>query len=225
VCALRFFFNVTLGRKEMLAQIPHAKRERKLPVVLSVSEVRRFLKAVPNLKHRTVLMTMYGTGLRVIEALRLRVEDIDSERMVLRIRQGKGRKDRYVPLSPTLLAALRFYWKERRPKTWLFPGINEDRPLEKTVIQKAARSARLRAHLKKPTRTHTMRHCFATHLLEAGMDLRSIQLAMGHASMRSTARYLHVATRLDERPVRPFVDLLGAMVKSGSRRSGTPVQA
>jgi len=217
VCALRFFFNVTLGRKEMVEQIPHARVGTKLPIVLSVSEVRRFLKAVPNLKHRTVLMTMYGAGLRVAEALHLRIEDVDSERMVLRIREGKGRKDRYVPLSPTLLAALRFYWRERRPKHWLFPGISEDRPLERTVIQKAARSARERAHLNKPTCTHTMRHCFATHLLEAGMDLRTIQFVMGHASMRSTSRYLHVATRLDERPGRPFVDLLGAVVAKNPR--------
>lgn len=217
VCALRFFFNITLGRKDMIEQIPHARVGSKLPVVLSVSEVRRFLKAVPNLKHRTVLMTMYGAGLRVMEALRLRLEDVDSERMVLRIRQGKGRKDRYVPLTPTLLAALRFYWKEYQPQQFLFPGVREDRPLEKTVIQKAARWARQRAQLSKPTHTHTMRHCFATHLLEAGMDLRTIQFAMGHASIRSTSRYLHVATRLDERPSRPFVDLLATVVAKNTR--------
>ena len=224
VCALRFFYGKTLGRKEMIEQIPHARVGRRLPVVLSVSEVRRFLRAVPNLKHRTVLMTMYGTGLRVVEALRLRLEDVDSERMVLRIRQGKGRKDRYVPLTPTLLWALRRYWKEYRPQEWLFPGAREDHHLEKSVIQKAARWARQRAQITKPTRTHTMRHCFATHLLEAGMDLRSIQFAMGHASIRSTSRYLHVATRLDERPVRPFVDLLDAVVKPG-RRNGEPIKA
>jgi site-specific recombinase XerD len=163
-------------------------------------------------------MTMYGAGLRVAEALRLRLEDVDSERMVLRIREGKGRKDRYVPLSPTLLEALRIYWKQCQPKPWLFPGINQDRPLEKTVIQKAARWARERAQLNKPTCTHTMRHCFATHLLEAGMDLRTIQFVMGHASMRSTSRYLHIATRLEERPSRPFVDLLGEVVAKSTRR-------
>lgn len=165
VCALRFFYNVTLGRKEVIEQIPHARVGTKLPVVLSVSEVRRFLKAVPNLKHRTVLMTMYGAGLRVAEALHLRLEDVDSERMVLRIRQGKGRKDRYVPLSPTLLKALRIYWKECQPQQWLFPGISQDRPLERDRHpESSALGARARSAEEANLHAHDatlFRHPFA----------------------------------------------------------------
>jgi integrase/recombinase XerD len=194
VCALRFLYQVTLDRKEVIEHIPYPKTERKLPVVLSPRELGPFFEAVGNLKHRTVLKTMYATGLRISEALNLKLTDVDGSRMVLRVRQGKGRKDRYVPLPPTLLSLLRDYWKVDRPKEWLFPGPSQDQPLSSTTIRKACSQARLKARLSKPVKTHSMRHAFATHSLEAGMDLRTIQLILGHASLRSTAIYLHVAT-------------------------------
>jgi site-specific recombinase XerD len=195
VCALRFLYRVSLGRPELVEHIPFPKQERKLPVILSVEELSTFFRAVRNLKHRTFLKTLYATGLRLSEALHLRVEDVDSQRMTIRVRQGKGRRDRYVDLSPALLTTLRTYWEVWRPKTWLFAGQSPDRPLHPTAIQKAVALARLRAGLTKPIRPHTMRHCFATHLLEAGTDLRTIQVLLGHASLNTSAIYLHVAAR------------------------------
>ncbi len=224
VCALRFLYNVTLDREEFVNHIPYARPERKLPVVLSLSEIGRFFKAISNLKHRTVLMAMYGAGLRISEALQLQLTDIDSERMVLRIRQGKGRKDRYAPLSQTLLFALRTYWKVNRPEKWLFPGAKPDHPLHPTAIQKACKWARQEARLSKSVTTHTMRHCFATHHLEAGTDLRTIQHALGHRSLNTTAFYLHVATETRDRSPRGPVDLLAAAVASpvtGDRQAGS----
>jgi len=194
VCALRFFYKVTLGRAELIEHIPYPKQEKKLPVVLGREEVARFFDAIANQKHRTILMTMYAAGLRLSEALGLRIRDIDSDRMLVRVQQGKGRKDRYVPLPSTLLDHLRDYWQSYRPKTWLFPGRRPDRPLSLSSVQRASARARRQARLVKPVTTHTMRHCFATHLLEAGTDLRTIQLLLGHHSLNTTAVYLHVAT-------------------------------
>jgi site-specific recombinase XerD len=162
-------------------------------------------------------MTMYGTGLRLGEALRLRVTDIDSQRMVVRIDQGKGRKDRYVELAPTLLWPLRKYWKVYRPKSWLFPSDKRDHPTHQTAVQKGCKEARLRAGLSKPVTTHTMPHCFGTHLLEAGMDLRTIQLRMGHSSLHTTALYLHVAAGAD-RTTTKVVDLLGRVQGKNRKR-------
>ena len=193
-CALRFFYRVSLGREGMVDQIPFPKTERRLPVVLSAAELGRFFQSVSCLKHRTVLMTMYGAGLRISEALNLRLEDIDSERGVVRVRRGKGRKDRYAPLSPALLEVLRGYWKAYRPSGYLFPGAREDRPLDPSAVQRSCVRARLEAGLAKPVTTHTMRHCFATHSLEAGTDLRTIQHILGHGSLNTTAIYLHVAS-------------------------------
>jgi site-specific recombinase XerD len=193
VSALRFLYGVTLDRKDVIPRIPYPKHETKLPIVLSVDEVGRLLGAVQNLKHRTILMTLYGAGLRLSEALVLTVTDIDSARMVVRVQQGKGRKDRYVDLSETLLAALRAYWKAYRPPQWLFPGRSPDRPLDPTAVQHVCTRARRRAGLQKPVSPHTLRHCYATHLLEAGKDLRTIQLRLGHQALTTTARYLHVA--------------------------------
>ncbi len=215
VCALRFFYNVTLGRKEMIEHIPFSKKERKLPVVLSAGELGRLFQAVPNLKHRTVLMTMYGTGLRISEAVNLRVQDIDSERMVLRVCQGKGHKDRYAPLSRTLLEALRRYWAVYRPRYYLFPGSPPDRPLGVSGVQRSCKRYRESAGLTKPVTTHTMRHCFATHSLEAGTDLRTIQHILGHGSLSTTAVYLHVATQA-ERQAQGATDLLGSVLQSQS---------
>lgn len=195
VCALRFLYRVSLGHPELIEHIPFPKQERKLPVILSVEELGAFFRTVRNLKHRTFLKTLYATGLRLSEALNLRLEDIDSQRMTIRVRQGKGRKDRYVDLSPALLKVLREYWQVHRPKTWLFAGQRPDHPLHPTAIQKAVALARLRAGITKPIRPHTMRHCFATHLLEAGTDLRTIQVLLGHASLNTSAIYLHVAAR------------------------------
>jgi site-specific recombinase XerD len=192
VSALRFLYSVTLKREGAIAQIPHARREKKLPVVLSVKEVRGLLRAVQNLKHRTALMTIYGGGLRLSEGIGLEVSDIDSERMVLRVRQAKGHKDRFVPLSATLLERLREYWKQYRPRNVLFPVERCDRPLHPTSIQKALKLARIKSGLEKAATVHSLGHSFATLLLEAGTDLRTIQTILKHASLNTTSIYLHV---------------------------------
>lgn len=194
VCALRFLYRVTLHRPELIEHIPFPKQEKRLPVVLSKRELAVFFQAVPNRKHRTILMTMYAAGLRISEVLALRVSDVDSERMVIRVQQGKGKKDRYAVLSPTLLCRLREYWRISKPKFWLFPGRTAGRHLTPSSVQRMSCKACRRAGLTKPVTTHTMRHCFATHLLEAGTNLRTIQLLLGHANLGTTAVYLHVAT-------------------------------
>ena len=194
VCALRFFYQVTLGQEWVVEHIPYPRREKPLPVVLSVEEISTLFQSVASLKHRTVLMTMYACGLRVSEAVNLHVGDIDSARMLVHVRHGKGGKDRYVPLSGTLLDLLRQYWKTSRPRLWLFPGMRPTKPLSVSTIQKACREAARKAGLKKPVTTHTMRHCYATHLLESGVDLRTIQMVLGHRGLTSTSVYLHIAT-------------------------------
>ena len=195
VCALRFFYGVTLGHDAIPERIAYAREPRKLPVVLSADEVVRFLEAIPSLKSRTALTTVYAAGLRVSEVVLLKITDIDSQRMVIRVEQGKGGKDRYVMLSPQLLRILRSYWRFARPQRWLFPGRDEDRPLAPTVLHAACRSARSAAGLSKQVTVHTLRHSFATHLLENGADVRIIQVLLGHASLASTARYTQVATK------------------------------
>ena len=205
--ALRFLYGVTLKRKDMVEWIPYGRRETRLPVVLSQEELGKLFEAVENLKCRTVLMTQYGAGLRLGEALGLKVTDLDSQRMMIRVVQGKGRKDRYVELPPSLLEELRNYWKVYRPKSWLFPSSEGDHPIHKTAVQKACKAARLRAGLTKPATTHTMRHCYGTHQLEAGKDLRTIQLRMGHSSLHTTALYLHVAAGAENTTTKA-VDLL-----------------
>lgn len=189
VCALRFFYGVTLGQPTVPERIAYAREPQKLPVVLSAEEVVRLLEAVPSLKSRTALTTVYATGLRVSEVVRLQVGDIDSQRMVIRVEQGKGGKDRYVMLSPQLLKILRSYWRLTRPQLWLFPGRSQDHPLDPVVLHAACRSARAAAFLDKPVTVHTLRHTFATHLLENGVDVRVIQVLLGHASLATTARY------------------------------------
>jgi integrase/recombinase XerD len=158
VCALRFFYQVTLGQEWVVEHIPFPRKEKRLPVVLSVGQLESFLRSVGNLKYRTVLMTMYSCGLRVSEAVNLRVGDIDSDRMLVRVRQGKGKRDRYVPLSATLLGVLRRCWKAYKPRRCLFPGRAAGEPISISTIQKACSAARRRAGLKKPVTTHTMRH-------------------------------------------------------------------
>ena len=197
VCALRFLYRTTLGQPGVIEHIPFPRQPKTLPVVLSRAELTRFFAAVPNLKHRTVLMTMYAAGLRLSEALRLRLSDVDGERQCLRVAQGKGQKDRYTILAPGLLEQLRTYWRLTRPRTWLFPGCQPEQPLTATAVQRRCGPAARRAKLAKRVSTHTMRHCFATHLLEAGTDLRTIQQMLGHRSLETTAVYLHVATARD----------------------------
>jgi site-specific recombinase XerD len=212
VCGLRFLYQVTLGRHGMIEQIPFPRQEKKLPVVLSPGELGEFFAAVESHKYRTVLMTMYGAGLRISEAVGLQVGDIDSARMLIRVGQGKGRRDRYVTLWPTLLARLREYWKAYTPSSWVFPGRSSDHYLSPSAVQRACSWARAKAGIHKPVTTHTMRHCFATHLLEAGTDLRTIQLLLGHRSLSTTAVYLHVAGK-DLGSQEGSMDLLGAAGK------------
>ena len=195
VSALRFFYGVTLGRTTLPRRIAYAREPQKLPVVLSADEVVRFLEAIPSVKSRTALTTVYAAGLRVSEVVRLAVADIDSERMVIRVEQGKGGRDRYVMLSPRLLEILRVYWRIVRPDHWLFPGRDRNRPLDQQVLHTACKYARLAAGLTKPVTVHTLRHSFATHLLENGTDVRIIQVLLGHANLQSTVRYTRVATR------------------------------
>jgi site-specific recombinase XerD len=193
-CALRFLYRETLGRDDVPASIVPARQPRTLPVVLSTDEVARLFAAIGNLKHRAILITTYAAGLRVSEVAQLRVEDIDSKRMVIRVRQGKGQKDRYVMLSPRLLEILRTYWKAVRPRGFLFPGATPDQPIAVNSVHKACVRAAGYAKLGKHVTVHTLRHSFATHLLEAGTDLRTIQVLLGHRSFNTTARYVHVAT-------------------------------
>jgi integrase/recombinase XerD len=207
VCALRFFYGVTLGHGEIPERIPYARELRKLPVVLSANEVIRFLEAVPSLKTRAALTTAYAAGLGASEAVGLKVVDIDSGRAVIRVEHGKGgkdRKDRYVMLSAQLLGILRTYWRLTRPHHWLFPGRDETKPIDVQVLHAACRSACAAARLAKRVTVHTLRHSFATHLLEAGTDIRIIQVLLGHANLSSTARYTRVSNGLIRRTESPL---------------------
>ena len=193
VCALRFFFGVTLDRAEIPERIVYARTPHKLPTILSADEVVRFLEAVPSLKARTALTTAYAAGLRASEAVSLKIADIDSARMVIQVRHGKGAKDRTVMLSPQLLGILRTYWRLARPKDWLFPG-RGDKPIDVQVLHAACRSATKASGLVKRVSVHTLRHSFATHLLESGVDIRIIQVLLGHSNLSTTARYTQVST-------------------------------
>jgi site-specific recombinase XerD len=217
ICALNFFYKVTLRRDWNQAQIPFPKKEKKLPVILSLEEIAAFFAVIKNLKHWTVFTSMYATGLRISEALNLIPTDIDSQRMVIRVRQGKGKKDRYVPLFPTLLESLREYWRAYRPQTWLFPGMLPGKPLNCSSVERLCPGFRELAGIKKPVTPHTMRHCFATHMLEAGIDLRTIQLILGHRSLNTTAIYLHVATRAPQ-VTGKLTDLFAAATKKTERK-------
>lgn len=192
--ALRFLYKITLRRPWNDDDIPMPKRPLKLPIVLSPGEVVRFLACVASTKHRVILTTIYASGLRVSEAVALRPADIDSARMVLRVDQGKGRKDRYVMLSPRLLEVLRDYWRIERPKPWLFPGDRAGRHISKSAVELACQKAHRAAGIDKPVTPHSLRHAFATHLLESGTDVRRIQLLLGHRSLATTSRYLKIAT-------------------------------
>ena len=196
VSALRFFYGVTLGRKDLPERIPYARRPKTLPVVLSAAEVARMIEAVDAPVCRTALATVYATGLRTAEVLSLRIEHIESARGLIRVEQGKGRKDRYVMLSAALLATLRAYWKIARPRRWLFTWPDGQGPINATTLNKACMRAALVARIGKPVTVKTLRHCFATHLLEQGTDIRVIQALLGHAQLSTTARYTKVSTHL-----------------------------
>ena len=193
VCALRFFYAKTLNRAFLLEEIPFPRTEQRLPLILSREEVARILTAPLHLKTRALLMTIYAAGLRRSEAARLRVNDIDSARMTITVRQGKGQKDRVVMLSPVLLQTLRQYWRHNKPKQWLFPGENPDQPISDNDVFAVFQNAVRRAGITKKVSPHSLRHSFATHLLESGTDLRTIQILLGHRSLKTTARYLHVS--------------------------------
>jgi len=195
VAALRFLYKVSLQRDWTFDEvIPAPKKPQTLPVILSPEEVLRFLGCVGGRKHRAILTTCYAAGLRISEAVRLTVPDIDSARMVIRVDQGKGRKDRYVMLSPKLRDILRDWWRVEKPSHWLFPGDIEGRHISKDAVELACQKARLRFPVPKPVTPHSVRHAFAVHLLESGTDVRTIQLLLGHRSLATTARYLRIAT-------------------------------
>jgi site-specific recombinase XerD len=193
VAALRFLYRVTLRRPWPDEYIPYPRREKRLPVVLSREELRKFLAAVTSLKHHSFLTLLYATGLRLSEGLALLPSDIDSQRGLIRVEQGKGKKDRYVPLSTTLLEILRRHWRATRPENYLFEGRTRGKPMSPGSVRRVCRLSMLSAGLSKAVAPHLLRHSFATHLLEAGSDLRSIQLLLGHQSLSTTAIYLHVA--------------------------------
>lgn len=191
--ALKFLYQITLKRSWVVEKIPYPKTKKKLPVVLDRTEVEALFSVTRNLKHRAILMITYSSGLRLSETAHLKVSDIDSKRMMIRIRNGKGGKDRYSILSNVALAALRQHWRKYRPKEWLFPGVRSDKPISDRSIQKIFEKAKNLAGITKSATVHTLRHSFATHLLEAGTDLHHIQLLLGHRSPKTTTVYLHVS--------------------------------
>jgi len=200
ISALRFLYKKTLKRRDLaFDDLPFPKQPHKLPTVLSQDEVTRLIEAARNRMHRTILMLLYGTGMRRTEASRLRVSDIDSQRMVIHIHSGKGLRDRDVPLTPKLLEALRDYGRWKKPRVYLFPSKmgdpNVEQPISDKTVWNLCRAAANRAGIQKKLGPHTLRHCFATHLLEAGTDLRTIQLLMGHERLEDTTIYLHLSQR------------------------------
>ena len=207
VHGLRFLYLTTLKRDRTTFSIPSMRQPGKLPAILSRVEVERILAHAAPLKHRTMLMTTYAAGLRLNEVIHLRVTDIDSARMTIRVEQGKGGKDRYTVLSAHLLAALRAYWKAEHPAAWLFPARGGDRPMHETSLQKAYQTAKRRAGITKPGGIHGLRHAFATHLLEAGVDLHTIQRLLGHGHISTTTRYFQLTRHTEIGPDSPL-DLL-----------------
>ena len=197
--ALRFFFCKTLKRAYPIEEVPYPKASRRLPIILTQEEAFRLIDSASNLYHRAMLITLYSTGMRRAELCRLKVEDIDSKRMLIRIQQGKGGKDRDVPLSPNALETLREYWRWMRPKTYLFPGtvngLRADKPITPKVLWEACREAAQRAGIAKAVRPHLLRHSFATHHLEGGCDLPTLQALLGHADLKPTSIYLHLSER------------------------------
>jgi integrase/recombinase XerD len=215
-CALHFFYRVTLKKEFPKQEIVCAKVPKKLPIVLSREEVARFLAVIRNLKHRAMFTCLYAGGLRASELLALRVSDVDSQRMVIRVQQGKGRKDRYIMLSPKLLALLREYWRVRRPRLWLFPSPNGKQPMTVRGLERICDYLARRAGLEKKVTPHRLRHSFATHLLEAGTDIRTIQSLLGHKNLQTTALYTFVSVQKVAATVSPF-DLLDSATEGQSK--------
>jgi integrase/recombinase XerD len=210
VCALRFLYRVTLGRPEVVKMIPFGKRPKTLPAVLSRQEVLRLFAALPDNLYRTLVRTTYACGLRIGEVVHLRVADIDSQRGVLMVRQGKGRKDRLVPLSPALLDELRAHWRRYRPGHWLFPGHKPGQHLHIAALQRWFARLVRRLGLRSGVSMHTLRHSYATHLLEAGVNVVTLQRLLGHRDLSTTARYLHVSTQHLQQTPSPLDALLAA---------------
>ena len=204
VSAVKFLYTVTLEMPWSDEHFPRARRQHKLPIVLSPEEVVQFFDHVPSLRYRAALMTCYGAGLRVSEAVALKITDIDSKRMLLRVEQGKGRKDRYTMLSPRLLEVLRTWFRAARPEYWLFPSWRTGRHLNASALQTACRDACLRSHLAKRITVHTLRHSFATHLLENGADIRIIQVLLGHSQINTTAHYTRVSPQIVSATLSPL---------------------
>lgn len=204
VCALRFLYRITLHDMAAIERIPYGKGPKRLPVVLSREEVAQFFEACGNLKHRAAFGVLYCAGLRTREARLLEIRDVDSQRGLIHVREGKGNKDRYSLLSATLLRTLRVYWRAYRPQTLLFPGRNPAEPIHKSAWNSAAERVARHAGIRKQVTCHVLRHSFATHLLEAGVDIVTIQKLLGHASLKTTSLYLHIAKpapRITDRPV------------------------
>lgn len=205
--ALKFLYESTLGRDWDILKIPRSKREKKLPVVLSKEEVWAVLKEIQNLKHLAIMMTIYSGGLRLGEAVKLKVSDIDSQRMMIRVNQGKGARDRYTLLGKRALDILRTYWKDTHPTKWLFPSYSPDKPIGPSSVQKVFHEALIKSRIKKKASVHTLRHSFATHLLEEGVEIPYIQNLLGHSDSRTTSIYLHVARKKLSKVVSP-IDLI-----------------
>lgn len=202
--ALRFFFGATLDRPDLLKPLFHIYEPQKLPTVLTQEEVARLLEAAPGAKYKAALSVAYGAGLRASEVVSLKVSDVDSARMILRVEQGKGRKDRYAMLSPLLLELLREWWRIGRPKAWLFPGQNPVNPMTTRQLNRACHAAAQLAGIGKRVSMHTLRHSFATHLLEQDIDIRVIQVLLGHAKLNTTALYTRVATKTIRKIMSPL---------------------
>jgi len=212
VCALRFFYREVLGRPDEVERIPYARRERRLPVVLSPEETARFLGSIPIARYWVLLTTIYATGLRISEALALRARDIDSSRMLIHVRQGKGKKDRYVPLSPILLDLLREHWRRERLTDLLFPAFRDrSRPLDPATVQKYVARAAERAGLRVKVTPRTLRHCYATHLIEKGTSTRVVQVLLGHSNVHTTETYTHVSPQTMGKIVSPL-DQIAALL-------------
>jgi integrase/recombinase XerD len=221
VSALRFFFNVTLDRPGLAKHLAFMYEPRRVPVVLSPEEVARFLEAAPGIKYKAALSVAYGAGLRVSEVVALRVSDIDSERMMLRVEQGKGRKDRHAMLSPVLLALLRDWYRVARPQGWLFPGQNPVSPMSTRQLTRACHAAAQAAEITKRVTPHTLRHSFATHLLEQSIDIRVIQVLLGHAKLETTALYTRVATNTIREVTSPL-DRIAPLMPAEHEARGEP---